>query len=229
MEKEPRQSFKDIDARYEGAVDDVRKRQAFTYLTAFRHILKDLNLNRHEIRISAAMGTNSLWIQALDGESRAERWDDQLFSKASSYDIRRHSSLFQPAKTITMLEEALRYDWAYHLDNQILNRTLHATRCGMKLKLYGHQPVILDYASTVRNRADMALNSWSEFYRMREEQKWGHARKLIEQAVAETMQWDRQHREQPAMEGLERQFLEHAVRRYLADDFELPKPKKAAD
>ncbi len=229
MEKEPRQSFKDIDARYDGAVDDVRKRQAFTYLHTFRHILKDLNLARHEIRISAGMGSACLWIQELNREEPADLWIEQLPNKISNYDRRRHASLLQPANKITMVEEALNYDWAYHLDNQILNRTVHTTRSGIKLKLYGHQPVLLDYADTVRLRADMALNSWSEFYRHRTDQKWGHARKLIEQAVGETMHWDRQHREQPAMEGLERQYLEHAVRRCLAADFSIPAPKKAAD
>lgn len=204
-------SFQSINEAAERAIDAARKTQARRFLRRFRNLLKDTNLDRHQLRISAGMGTAGIWIQALDGHSAAELFDGMRCGRVTSYEARIHAYLLQPASEIQLIEEVLDPVWAYHLDGEYLNMARYRTPGGITVRTFGRNEPLMTYADGLVYRVVAELESDADFHKARAT-KHSQAVSMVHGALRGIMLTDRENGEQPHMEGLEVDALVKALR-----------------
>lgn len=213
-------SFQSINEVAEHAIDAARKTQARRFLRRFRLMLKDTNLNRHQLFITSGMGSTSIWVMNLDGDSPAYRFDDMRCTKGNSYERRVHAYLLEPMVLIQEIEEALCWEWAHHLDAQPLNMARYRTPAGITVRTFGQNSAIETYADGLAYRVNAELDSSADFHKARAV-KVGQAVSIMHDTLRRTMLADRAGGDQPAMEGLEVDDLVKAIRRTLRQQLDL--------
>lgn len=213
-------SFQSINEVAEHAIDAVRKTQARRFLRRFRLMLKDTNLNRHQLVIGAGMGIAGVWVMNVNDDSTAYPFSDMRCAKPSRYEARAHAYLLEPMVLIRLIDETLDPAWAYHLDAEPLNMARYRTPAGIIVRTFGQNSAIETYADGLAYRVNAELDSSADFHKARAV-KVGQAVSIMHDTLRRTMLADRAGGDQPAMEGLEVDDLVKAIRRTLRQQLDL--------